>query len=305
MLSIQDVGLEILEHRPRKFYVFVGQEYGIKLKYIDLIAENYKGSILYPKTVSSVLDMMNVKHFFPLPPSVYVVRYDLDFLTSLNDALVKKIEACNIIGTLVCIYESDKDVQKLSKYLGDYTVSIDKVNPRFVKNYLKTDFPEITDKLIDSAIKASNDYNQAKNICNCMMHAQAEHFYAMTDREIVEMFGYKRRSAEDEIKLSVARRSFPLFLRLLDMYTESLDSVLYMMLSVMLEMEKVLTSKFAESNYRAYEKLWSLEDVYNFFMQIYQELKRSRSYASYDLQNGLIRLGVLMHSNKIPAAGGD
>ena len=41
MLSIQDVGTEILNNNPGKFYIFGGTEYGIKCKYFDIIMTHY------------------------------------------------------------------------------------------------------------------------------------------------------------------------------------------------------------------------------------------------------------------------
>ena len=85
MLSIQEVGTEILTHNPRKLYIMVGQEYGIKTKYIDILAEHY-GRKEECLSMSSIIDIMNTKHIIPLQPAVYVVRYDDSFITDLSDS---------------------------------------------------------------------------------------------------------------------------------------------------------------------------------------------------------------------------
>ena len=44
MLSVQDVGTQILGGNPGKFYVLCGTEYGIKKKYIDVLNSYYHGN---------------------------------------------------------------------------------------------------------------------------------------------------------------------------------------------------------------------------------------------------------------------
>ena len=41
MRTIQEVGTEILTGTPAKMYVMIGQEYGIKMKYIKILANHY------------------------------------------------------------------------------------------------------------------------------------------------------------------------------------------------------------------------------------------------------------------------
>lgn len=299
MRTIQEVGLEILNHQPKNFYVFAGTEYGIKLKYLSNIAQTYDNRMLIANSVESVLGTMRVKHFIPLEPSLYVVRYDDEFLSSLNNKTKDEISSINIIGTIVCIYDSQKASSKLDKYLSDYTVSIDSVDSRFVRQYLHQDF-KLPDRLIDSAIKASADYNQAQNICRCMSYASVETFFAMSDDEISRLFGYKAISSEEDIKLAVADRNFRKFMYLIDTYPDQLDNTLYAILSLMLEFEKILTSKFYDSKFRKFSEKWTIEQVYNMFMSTYRELKILRSNSSYKIQDSLVMLGSLLLFKNIP-----
>ena len=46
MRNIQDVGTEILQNTPKKFYIFVGEEYGIKMKYIEILSKHFGCRIL-------------------------------------------------------------------------------------------------------------------------------------------------------------------------------------------------------------------------------------------------------------------
>lgn len=105
MLSIQQLGLEILNHTPRKFYVFGGSEYGIKARYIDELAKYY-GQKIECNTVSEIIATSKIKQIIPLGPALYVVRYDEEFGSNISADLAKQINNLNISGTVVCLYET-------------------------------------------------------------------------------------------------------------------------------------------------------------------------------------------------------
>ena len=111
MLTIQEVGTEILGNTPKKFYIFGGTEYGIKCKYIDIMKEHY-GKFKECQSVNEIIKLMSTRHFIPLEPTLYIIRYDEEFLSSLSDDTEKQIDKLNIVGTVVCIYELDKHVVK-------------------------------------------------------------------------------------------------------------------------------------------------------------------------------------------------
>ena len=98
MLTIQEVGTEIMQGTPRSFYVMTGSEYGIKRMYIQYLKDHYK-NYKEADTVDSVLTTMSTKHFVPLVPTVYVVRYDESFIASLSDKTASRIKNTNIVGT--------------------------------------------------------------------------------------------------------------------------------------------------------------------------------------------------------------
>jgi ABC-type antimicrobial peptide transport system ATPase subunit len=105
MLSIQEAGQQILRGNPGKFYIFVGQEFGIKTKYLESLVNHYNGEYVEIESVNDVLSMMRTKHLIPLTPKLYIARYDEDFIQSISDSTFKNIESTKIIGTIVCIYE--------------------------------------------------------------------------------------------------------------------------------------------------------------------------------------------------------
>ena len=299
MLTIQEVGTEIMKGNPRSFYVMTGSEYGIKRMYIQYLVDHYK-NYKEADTVDSVLSTMSTKHFVPLPPTVYVVRYDESFIASLNDKTASRIKNTNIIGTIVCLYDSDKHSSKAEKYLEDYTVHIEKVNDQFIKKYLKKDFPTLEDNAIEAAVESCVDWYEAEIMCRCMLLDDTEHRRSQTKQQLKIAFGKAQELDEKLIKPIIASKDFGRLLYLMDKKEGEEDSILYSILSTMLELEKISTNKYVESDLRPYQKLWKMQDIYNMFMQTYQQLKFMRSI-SPDPRNVLMYLITLMQFSEIPS----
>lgn len=299
MISVQVVGKEILSGNPGKFYVFVGTEYGIKQRYLDILKSHYSESV-EATSVSDLLSMMRSKHIIPLTPKLYVVRYDDNFLSTLGDSSQSQINNTNIVGTIVCIYEQSKHTNKLDKYLPDLTVSIDKVNPAFVRKYLHSDFPELPDRLIDIAVNSSANYGHAKNMCSSMSNVPVSEIYKLSDEEIAKLLGTASESTESQIRTGVAAKNFNYLVKLVEKFPDAVDNMLYAILSTMLELDKLMDNTFVESDLRQYVKRWTREDVYYMFMHTYSELSKLRSKSSYDSINSIIYLISLLNFSSIP-----
>ena len=301
MLSVQDVGTQILGGNPGKFYVLCGTEYGIKKKYIDVLNSYYHGNQLESPTVQELINLMSRKHIVPLQPAVYVVRYDESFISSLSETTDAQISKLNIIGTIVCLYENSKHVSKLDKYLSNYTVSIDTVNPQFISKYLHSDFPQLEDRYINIAVSSSENYSRAKNMCKCMSFAPKEHLSAMSDGDIAKLFGCYDESTESQIRKGVASKHFNYLVSVSEKYQDNPDRILYTILQTMIELDKVSDNKHVQSDVKDYLKFWNREDIYYMFMHTYQELSKLRSMSSYDVQNSLIYLFGLLKFQRIPS----
>ena len=299
MLSIQEVGTEIMKGTPRSFYVMTGNEYGIKRMYIQYLKNHYK-SYKESESVESILTTMSTKHFVPLQPTVYVVRYDESFIASLTDKTFSRIRNINIIGTIVCLYESEKHTGKVEKYLGDYTVHIEKVNSVFIKKYLKKDFPDLPDHCIDASVESCADWYEAELMCRAMMYDDINDLYNKSKQELKFSFGKVQELDEKLVKSIIASKNFGRLLYLMEKKEGDEDSVLYSILSTMLELEKISTNKYVESDLRPYLKNWPLKEIYNTFMQTYQQLINLRSIAS-DAKNILMYLITLMQFSEIPS----
>lgn len=301
MRTIQDVGLEIIQNHPNKFYVFLGSEYGIKLKYIDIL-ESYYGKKVLADSVSDVLSLMKTKHLIPLKPSVYVVRYDDTFLAQLSDISENDILSTNIVGTIVCIYDSSKASVRCDKYLPKFSVSIDDIDVKFKLKYLHSDFHSIPDRLLEFAAKHTTDYYQAFIVCNMIKHSDTSELYRYSDEELSQLFGLSKDSDINLIRLGVASRNFRYLTSKLDEISLDVDSIFYTVLSTCLDLEKLLDNPRIQSDISKFVKIWNISDVYNLFMQTYNQLLLVRSMTD-DPKSRLIYVFSLLQFKMIPEVG--
>ena len=299
MLTIQQVGTEIMGGNPKHFYVMTGSEYGIKQMYIQYLKDHYN-EYKESDTVESILSTMTTKHFVPLQPAVYVVRYDEEFLSTLNDKSASRIKNINIIGTIVCLYESPKHCTKVEKYLDDFTVHIDKISSVFIRKYLQRDFPNLPDHCIDAAVESCVDWYEAESMCRCMMLDDMNHLRQTDKKTLKYSFGKVTELDEKFVKPIIASRDFSRLLYLVDKKEGDEDSLIYSMLSTMLDLEKLSSNSNIESELRQYVDRWNLKDIYNMFMQVYNQLKLLRSISA-DAKNSLLYLITLMQFSEIPS----
>lgn len=300
MISIQELGLSIMSDSPMHFYVLGGSEYGIKDRYLDTLTKFYGRKEEYP-SVSAIVDFLSVKHLIPVPPAVYVVRYDESFVSSISAALVQKINSLKIQGTIFCVYTEPKHIAKIDKFLPNCTCVIEPVNSKYIERYLHSDFPKLDDRSIKIATKCAVSYGHARTICRSMNHANPETLAKMSEEQLSTLFGCSNSSSGADIQKAIASRNFVAACKLLDSYEGNLDTLVYTILQTMIELEKVLTSKYASSDLRDYAKLWKIEDVYHMFMHGYNELDKLRSNTSTDIKSSLIYLFGLFTFKDVPS----
>ena len=300
MITIQDLGMQILGGNPNKFYIFGGQEFGIKNKYIDHLKQKF-GQLIECDSVNAILDQMHQKQIIPMEPGVYVIRYDEAFISSLNDSTAEHIRTANIPGVIVCLYENSKSVSKCDKYLPEYTAVIEQVSPKFIIRYLHEDFPKLDDRSIQVAVNSANSYGHAKCICSAMNYAHSEDLAAMSETRLMSLFGCDTFSDENQLKLSIGNRNFVQLIRCAEKYPEESDRVIYTILQTMIELDKIKSSKYSESILRQFSNKWTREDIYYMFMHAYSELEKLRSLSSYKVEDSIVHLFSIMTFERIPA----
>ena len=297
MLSIQDLGLSILGDTPKNFYILGGAEYGIKDKYIEILTEKVGAKLEY-ENVTDVINLMSKNHIFPLQPQLYVVRYDKPFVSSVNKELAAKLLSLNIIGTLLLIYEDDKDIAKLDKFFPDNTAIIDAIDIKHLTKYLVSDFPDLNKKTIEYAAKHATNYYHAKNICRCLYAIQDE--MMLTEKQIISLFDIKLGYSNDDLQIAIASKNFNAIMYITDHYEDDPQGILYQILRVMIELDKIQNSKYSNSPLKKYAKNWTPADIYYMFNHTYNMIKTLRSGYTVEVPDLITYLSALMLFKNIP-----
>lgn len=300
MRTIQEVGLEIANKTPASFYVFLGPEYGIKCRYLSMIRDVYDGRVIEADNCASLFSTFKQKQLLPVPNSLYIVRYDLDFASQLSPAMSREISNLKIPGTVVCLYDDAKLDSKFDKNLPKYSVVINNVTPQMEQKYLVKDFPKLSSRFQKLAVVGSNDYGHAQQICYAMSSVSESELEKLSDTEILKMFGYDDNTTEDQFKLGIAARDPRYLIQLLDLSDMDRDDILYCVLSTMVELDKLSSQKYSDSPIKKYCKLWTYQDIYYMFNHGYDALKRFRSI-SVDKDIELVMLFSLLGFQHIPA----
>lgn len=300
MLSIQDLGMQIMGNKPKKFYVFGGSEFGIKEKYIEHLASFY-GQKVEAEAAEPVIDLMTRKHLVPPTTALYVVRYDEQFISDLSEAYAAKILRANIYGTIVLLYENSKQVAKCDKFLPDNTADIGQVDRRFVIKYLHSDFPKLDDRSIEIAADNATSYGHARKMCSLLSYADPVKLAMLSESKVAELLGCSSSSTELQLQIGVASKNFGMLAHLIEKYPDDPDRIIYAILQTMIELDKIKSSKYSDSPLKEYARLWSPQDIYYMFMNGYDELQKLRSMSSYEVESSLIYLIGLLKFQPIPS----
>lgn len=300
MLTIQELGLSIMGDSPKNFYILGGSEFGIKEKYIDILVSKVGPRIEHSNVVELVASMEK-KQLIPIPPSVYVIRYDKTFLTKLsekNSDLASRINKCKINGCIVLIYESESDINKCDKYFPQNTAIINHIDVKFVVKYLKTDFPELKDEYCNIAAKVSSDYYQAKNIARCLYSIQDK--CTLTEGQVKYLFGLDTTYKDTDVMMAVANRDFASLIYMSEHFDGDIQNIFYTILRTMIELDKCLDNKYTQSPLQKASKLWTRYDVYWMFNHTYNALKQLRSGYTADSDVYIVYLAALLKFKQIP-----
>jgi len=297
MLSIQDIGLSILGDTPKNFYILGGSEYGIKDKYIDVLVSKVGAKLEYA-TVMDVVNLMSKYHIIPLQPQVYVVRYDKGFVSSATKELATKLLSLNIVGTLVLIYEDSKDITKLDKLFPDNTAIIDPVDIKHLTKYLRSDFPDLDKKTIDNVAKHTSNYYRAKNICRCLDVIKDK--VLLTEKQIMALFDIQPNYSDSDIQIAVVTKDFNSLVYMSEHYDGDVQSILYLILRTMIELDKCIDGKYVNSPLKKYSKNWTKPDIYFMFNHTYNAIKALRSGYTVEVVDLITYLGALMRFKNIP-----
>lgn len=299
MLPVQQVGLEILGDSPGKFYILSGNEYKVKDTYVNKLAEHY-GDKVEGYSMKEVVNLLSKKTIIPLDPAVYVIRYDDEFVSSLNETVAKQIEDLNFKGTIIFIHDNPKQLSKLEKFLSNHLTVIEGLDPNIIFKHLAKAYSNLDQTTMKNIVAVCPDYSRADMICSSLSLLDKQ---VLLDKETISnIFGCKTDSTEKQIKLGIAAKNFKYMISVIDRFAESEDRVFYIILQTMIDLDKTKDTQFySKSEYNKYMELWTREDIYYMFMHTYRELKLSRTSSNANIYNRLLYLVGCLVYKRIPS----
>lgn len=286
MITLQEAGKQILSGNPNRFYIFCGEDFGIKRRYLQSIIDTYGGKFQICDTVDSVLNLMSHKHLIPLEPKAYVVKYDELFISNLSEKYAKKCLESKIIGTLVVFMENEKHCKKCDKYLPECSIDFVKTNPKFVFKYLADDYASLVpEDVIRSIVDMCGDYNSANIVCEIVSRLPNSSAVTLED---ISKFYYNPDSSDAKIlKQFISGKKFGESVEVLDRLP-NYESAYYAILSALLDLEKSDNSS------------WSKEDIVNMYNQVYNQIALSRKY-TINIYDSVVYLLALMRFGTVPS----
>lgn len=301
MLAIQDLAKQLYSNDAtiKSFYFFTGPEYGVKAEYLDMLTTYYKGNVYSYEKLADLISRFKQKSLIPVPDSLYVVRYDKDFITQLSDNLADSLLNLKIPGTIVGIYLDDKDEAKLDKYFPNNTSRINKLSEDISFKHLKNKYDNLVESHIREIVHISVDYYQANTFCQCLSLLDTSTLYSLSKSEIEFLFGYDFQSTSEKFKIAVVSRNFESCIKEIDNHVGDMQLLFYDMLSAYLELAKYVDKKskfklLGSTYVYPYLKLWDFKSIKYMYQLTYQQLEKLRNVSTYSPYVSLIYLCGLL-----------
>jgi hypothetical protein len=289
-LDFRDFGTQIaVDKTPGKFYIIAGDEYGIKYRYLRMIADIYGNKPIECDSVDYALSLMQRQHLIPLEPTLYIIRYDDAFIKSIKNYSADDIRSIDIIGTIAVVYGSDADSDKCEKYLPEYTVRFNPVSIDYVKKYLMQDFEKMTLGKSEIAVSVCKEYYGARMAAFSLTNLDDSVSAQFDAVAIKDSISADTPCNITRFKTGIAARDFNYCVRQISRM-DDLSSVLYAILSTMLDIEKAIELPKSKSWCAKYVKNWNKYDVVIMFNNAYNVLLESRNTISFDMENALIMI---------------
>lgn len=293
MLTIKEGATELFSDTHKTVYFFTGQEYGVKKEYIDKLSEQFNYSIENYDSFQSIIDSCRNKPLFIDHDTLYIVRYDKQFISSLNNKLENDVNNLRPHGIIIGLYEDEKDENKLDKHFSDRVIRFNLMSKEVEANHLYKDFENLPPNYISASVNMSSNYYQAYNICYAMTFLKD---LGLSQPELFALFGYDILSNEEHFKLSVASKDFKAAIREVDRFDGlDLSTFHYAILSVLLDIAKCKYKSNPNSYVYKYVKRWDIKELNYLYNEVIDQIEKLRNYSTYDSYISIVYLLGLLN----------
>lgn len=158
MKKLEDLKQDLIDGRLRKFYVFYGEDYGIRKHYINKIASFFPNKPKYIDDYTAVKLSSSSKSLFG-PTKELVVIYDDEDFANLPAKNIQKFINSLKVYTAIFVYENALDSSTLFKDFDEYITYFPLVQDNIGKEFVSGELKLNTEEIESLAHNCNNDYN--------------------------------------------------------------------------------------------------------------------------------------------------
>lgn len=215
MKQLKDLKEELLQFKLNNFYVFYGEDFGIKHHYIERVKLKCDKLLV----VSTVEDIYNAKTGYSLFPekNLYVVLNDMNFSTWNKNKIQTFIDRLQDDILIVC-YEQELPNTDLFKEFGPYITYFPRVKTNIATQFIDSEVNLSLTSKEDLAYNCECDYGTILLECDKIKN------YAQ-DKNVSHQEAYESLMLQNQLIIKIPEYDVESFMN--DILCKDLDSISY------------------------------------------------------------------------------
>lgn len=157
MKKLEDLKKELLQDKINSFYVFYGEDFGIRKHYINKISTYFK-QIKYYNSCEDITNLTMAKSLFKIK-QLLVVYNDQQFCRQNELFINTFIKRLGDTYTCILVYEQPVDNSTLFKKFSDYITYFPIVQDNIAKEFVEDEINLSNNSIEDLAYNCENNYN--------------------------------------------------------------------------------------------------------------------------------------------------
>lgn len=158
MKKLETLKKDLVNGKLEKFYVFYGDDYGIRKHYIDKIKTFFKSKVLYAENCKSVQFGSKTKSLFDTGKQLVIVYNDEDFAYESEKYITKFIDGL-VNHVCIVIYENALENSTLFKSFDQYITNFPLVQRNIAKEFVDSELKLLQEDAELLAKNCANNYN--------------------------------------------------------------------------------------------------------------------------------------------------
>lgn len=158
MKNLKDLKEEILNNQINNFYVFYGEDFGLRKHYIDYLNKKFNKKLVIMH-ISDLSDNMTGRNLFKLK-TLYVIPQDLDFLKERKDKVSAFINKIDKDDCIILDYDMDITNSNFFKNFEEYITYFPEVEDNIAYQFVSSELQLDTLSKEELAKNCHNNYNK-------------------------------------------------------------------------------------------------------------------------------------------------